>query len=351
MHSLDPDYLSRLAFGAGDLAALRNLGEMAGRQQLFAAQRPQELEALRNRAMIESTESSSRIEGVVAKAGRVEAIVTRHDPPRDRSEQEIAGYRDVLQTIHESHADMSFSASLLLQLHQRLFAYHPGESGRWKTVDNEIVERDATGHVYRVRFSPTPASRTAEAMRALEEAHRRARADGVEPLVLTPLTILDFLCVHPFLDGNGRLARLLTLLLLYRDGYRVGRFISLERIIEESKETYYEALEKSSAGWHESRHDPMPWLRYFWGVLTRASRRFEERVGEFGGRGSKRARVRSAVMRRMTPFGIAQIEEECPDISRDMVRKVLREMRREGILSSEGTGRGARWVKIEGSGA
>jgi Fic family protein len=346
MRSLTPAYLEGLAFGVQDLASIRGLGEMAGRQKLFATQRPQELDALRARAAIESSESSNRIEGVVAKAGRVEAIVTRNAPPRNRSEQEIAGYRDVLQMIHESSDAMHFSTNLVLQIHQRLFAYHHAEGGRWKNTDNEIIEKDHTGEVLRVRFKPVPAFQTPEAMRALEDSHRRARAKDFEPLILTPLTVLDFLCIHPFQDGNGRVARLLTLLLLYQSGHRVGRFISLERIIEETKDTYYEALETSSEGWHEGRHDAMPWLRYFWGMLTRAYSKFEERVGEVGGRGSKRARVRAAVMRRMTPFKISEIEEECPDVGRDMVRKVLREMRDEGTLRAEGAGPGARWVRI-----
>ncbi len=347
MPSLTPDYLARLTFSMEDMAAIRHLGERAGRQQLFASQWPQELAALRTSAIIESSESSNRIEGVVAAPGRVEAIVTRSDAPRDRSEQEIAGYRDVLQLIHESHEQMPLTADLLLQLHQRMFAYQGHGGGHWKTVDNEIVERDATGQVVRVRFRPTPAFQTVDAMCALEDSCRRLRGESVDPLVLTPLAVLDFLCIHPFLDGNGRIGRLLTLLMLHQGGHSVGRFISLERIVEETRDTYYETLERSSAGWHEGEHDALPWLRYFWGVMTRAYGRFEERVGARGGRGSKRERIRAAVGRRVTPFGIADIEVECPDCSRDMVRLVLREMRDEGLLRAESSGRGARWIKVE----
>lgn len=348
MNSLTPDYLTRLTFTMEDMAAIRHLGERAGRQQLFASQRPQELDALRTSAIIESSESSNRIEGVVAAPGRVEAIVTRNDTPRDRSEQEIAGYRDVLQLIHESHEQMPLTANLLLQLHQRLFAYQGHEGGRWKTVDNEIVERNATGQVMRVRFRPTPAFQTADAMRAFEDSCRRLRGENVDPLVLTPLAVLDFLCIHPFLDGNGRIGRLLTLLMLYEGGHSVGRFISLERIVEESRDTYYEALERSSDRWHEGAHDALPWLRYFWGIMTKAYGRFEDRVGSRGGRGSKRERIRAAVGRQVAPFGIADIAVECPDCSREMVRLVLRELRDEGLLRAESSGRGARWIKVEG---
>ena len=185
-------------------------------------------------------------------------------------------------------------------------------------------------------------------MHAFEESCRRLRGENVDALVLTPLAVLDFLCIHPFLDGNGRIGRLLTLLMLYQGGHSVGRFISLERIVEESKDSYYEALERSSTSWHEGAHDALPWIRYFWGVMTKAYGRFEERVGERSGRGSKRERIRAAVGRRITPFGIAEIETECPDCSRDMVRLVLREMRDEGLLRAESSGRGARWVKVEG---
>lgn len=347
MHSLTPDYVTRLAFSKEDMAAIRHLGECAGRQQLFANQRLQDLDALRTSAIIESSESSNRIEGVIAAPGRVEAIVRRSDAPRDRSEQEIAGYRDVLQLIHESYDQMPLTANLLLQLHQRMFAYQGHGGGQWKNTDNEIVERNAAGQVVRVRFRPTAAFLTPEAMRAFEESCRRLRSENVDSLVLTPLAVLDFLCIHPFLDGNGRIGRLLTLLMLYQGGHSVGRFISLERIIEESKDTCYEALERSSTSWHEGAHDSLPWIRYFWGMMTKAYGRFEERVGERSGRGSKRERIRAAVGRRITPFKIAEIEAECPDSSREMVRLVLREMRDEGLLRAESSGRGARWVKIE----
>jgi len=166
--------------------------------------------------------------------------------------------------------------------------------------------------------------------------------------IVAPLAILDFLCIHPFRDGNGRMARLLTLLLLYHFGYQVGRYISLERIIEESKETYYEALDRSSEGWHEDRHDPIPWLNYFWGTLIRAHGEFEDRVGTLlRGRGSKTELVREAVARRLGPFSISDIERDCPGVSRDMVRHVLRQMRDAGELEVQGHGRGARWVKLE----
>lgn len=342
MPSLDPGYLNKLAFGAVEISTIHRLGEARGRQDLFVRQFPEQLEKLRTHAIIESTESSNRIEGVTAAPGRVADLVIRRTEPRDRSEQEIAGYRDALQLIHESHAAIPFSVNVVLQLHEMLYRYQPGTGGRWKSTHNEIVERDADGRVVRVRFTPVSATATPQAMDDLV-AHYGAAIAGTlaDPLVLLPLAILDFLCIHPFRDGNGRTARLLALLLLYHFDYRVGRYISLERIIEESRDTYYGALERSSQGWHEDGHDAHPWLDYFWGVLIRAYREFEERVHTL--QGSKTNQIRAAVARRAGAFGIADIEHDCPGVSRDMVRHVLRQMRSEGLLHVEGRGRGAKW--------
>ncbi len=346
VHSFTPEFLARLSFTADQVAALGALGEARGRQELFVHQQPERLESLRQVAVIESTESSNRIEGIAAPRHRIEALVLRPTAPRDRSEQEIAGYRDALSLIHESHAHMPFSVNVLLQLHGMLYRYHPAEGGRFKMADNAIVERHADGAT-RVRFHPTPAIQTPQAMEALVEGYRRATR--LPPLVAIPLAVLDLLCIHPFSDGNGRVARLATLLLLYRHGYSVGRYISLERIFEESKESYYDTLERSSQGWHEGAHDPHPWLDYFWGALLRAYREFEDRVSVLSsGRGSKSELVRDAIHRRIGPFAISDIERDCPGVSRELVRLVLRQMRDEGALVLEGRGRGAKWKKTSG---
>jgi Fic family protein len=184
-------------------------------------------------------------------------------------------------------------------------------------------------------------------MEALAVEYRDAVANAREPLIVVPLAVLDFLCIHPFADGNGRMARLLTLLLLYHFDYAVGRYISLERIVEESKETYYEALAASSHGWHEGRQDVFPWLRYFWGVVLRAYREFQERVGTLReGRGAKSDLVEEAVKRRVGAFAISDIEAECPGVTRDWIRIVLRRMRDAGRIAPQGRGRGAKWVHV-----
>jgi Fic family protein len=300
-------------------------------------------------ALVESNESSNRLEGIRAPRQRLEAIVLRDTRPRNRSEQEIAGYRDVLQLLHEQASEIPFSSNVILQFHRDLYGFLPQEGGRWKAVDNEIVEKDSEGNIVRVRFHPTPAVVTPGAMDTLVREFEKAEALG-EPdaLVLIPATVLDFLCIHPFTDGNGRIARLLTLQLLYRAGYEVGRYISLERHFESSRETYYETLEASSRGWHEGRHDLFPWLRYFWGVLLHAYAELEARVGTIsGGRGSKTRQVRAVVEQRITPFSISEIERDCPGVSRELIRRVLRAMKTEGMLRVLGRGRGARWIRVE----
>ncbi|QOC22346.1 Fic family protein [Wenzhouxiangella sp. AB-CW3] len=350
MRSLSSGYLQELSFTADHLAALRALGEFRGKQSLYFHQAPETLKTLRQVAVVESTESSSRIEGVTVAPGRLEPLVLKRTDPRNRSEQEVAGYRDALGLIHESAREMEFSANIVLQLHGMLYRYMPQRGGRWKSSPNEITETQADGST-RVRFVPTSPHLTPIQMDQLAEGYARAvDAHHQDSLVLVPLAILDFLCIHPFTDGNGRVARLLSLMLLYQADYEVGRYISLERIIEQSKESYYETLEKSSAGWHEGRHDAMPWLEYFWGTLIRAYREFEERVHRVRTvPGAKTEQVRLAVSRRAQPFAISEIEAECADVSRDMVRHVLRQMREEGLIEVIGRGRGAKWRQIDSS--
>lgn len=345
MRSLSPDYLDKLRFDSQQLATLRALGEYRGKQKLYVAQSPEVLNDLRQVAVVESTESSNRLEGVVVAASRLKSLVLKNAAPTSRSEQEIAGYRDALALIHESAEQMPFSEGTVLQLHGILYRYMPQPGGRWKAANNDIIERHPDG-TSRIRFRPVAAHLTPIAMSGMFENYRTALDQHLaDPLVLVPLVILDFLCIHPFPDGNGRMARLLTLQLLYHFDYAVGRFISLERIFEESKESYYETLEASSQGWHEAAHDIAPWLSYFWGALLRAYKEFEQRIGTIErGRGAKGDRVRTEILKRTLPFSISEIEEACPGVSRDMVRLVLRAMKSEGLITPTGKGRGARWV-------
>jgi len=340
--------LDGIRFSAADLSTLKQLGEYRGRQELYKQRAPEVLDLLKHAAIIESAESSNRLEGVTAPHERIEALVLRPATPLNRSEQEIAGYRDALNLIHEAAREMVFSVNVILQLHAMLYRFLPEGGGRWKMTDNDIVERNPDGSFRRIRFKPVSPVSTPQAMEDLVAAYHRVVDDQREQLVVVPLAILDFLCIHPFRDGNGRTARLLTLLLLYHFGFEVGRYISLERVIEESKETYYEALEASSQGWHEGRHDPHPWMTYVWGVLIAAYKEFEQRVTETRDvRGAKTALIEQAVRRRVKPFGIGDIEAECPNVSRDMVRHVLRAMRQRGEVEIRGRGRTAKWARTK----
>ena len=313
---------------------------------LFVEQSPEVLSDLRQVAVVESTESSNRLEGVVVAAHRLKSLVLKNATPQSRSEQEVAGYRDALELIHEDSEEMPFSEGMVLQLHSMLYRYMPQPGGHWKATNNDIIERHPDGSS-RIRFRPVASHFTPMAMADLITRYRTALdQDLADPLVLVPLVVLDFLCIHPFPDGNGRMARLLTLQLLYHFDYAVGRFISLERIFEESKESYYETLEASSQGWHEGEHNIAPWLDYFWGALLRAYKEFEERVGTIErGRGAKGDRVRAEILKRQLPFSITDIEEACPGISRDTVRLVLRTMKAEELIEPMGKGRGAKWIQ------
>jgi Fic family protein len=346
MHSLQPDYLQNLRFDAQQLSTLRALGEYRGKQQLYVVQSPEVLSGLQQVAVVESTESSNRLEGIEVAPSRLKALVLKDAAPKSRSEQEVAGYRDALALIHESGEHMPFAEGTVLQLHSLLYRYMPQPGGVWKAANNDIVERHPDGST-RVRFRPVPAHLTPMTVAKLVSGYRHALDQHLaDPLVLVPLVVLDFLCIHPFADGNGRTARLLTLQLLYHFDCAVGRYISLERIFEESKESYYETLEASSQGWHEGRHNIAPWLGYFWGALLRAYKEFEERVGHIEhGRGAKGDRVRAEVLHRNQPFSISELEDACPGVSRDMVRLVLRAMKTEGLIAPTGKGRGAKWMR------
>ena len=249
MNSLTMEFLNKLKLTSEQGSTLAKIGEYKGKQELFTRQTPEALESLRQTAIIESSECSNRLEGITAPHKRIKALVLHTTTPRDRSEQEIAGYRDALNLIHESARHMTYSVNVCLQLHTMLYRYLPQNGGRWKMTDNEIVEKNPDGSIARIRFKAVSAVATPQAMEKMIENYQAAIEDhGKEPLLVAPLAILDFLCIHPFGDGNGRVSRLLTLMMLYHFGYDVGRYISLERIFEESKATYYETLATSSQG-------------------------------------------------------------------------------------------------------
>lgn len=348
MTSFSSDFLQSQPISPALLGAVRQIGEYRGREEFYASRAPEVLETLREAAIVASTESSNRIEGIQAPKERIEALVRRHDAPRNRSEQEIAGYRDVLQTIHTNWEGMAFTPSVVLQLHRDLYRFAPSRGGRWKTAPNRITERLPDG-TERVRFEPVPPHRTEPAMRELHERLEVEWESGTtDHLLLIGAYVLDFLCIHPFLDGNGRMARLLTLLLLYRAGYGVGRYVSLEQVVEETREGYYDSLFASSQGWHEREHLLLPWWEYFLGVaVLTAYRRLDERVGSITSRrGAKLEMVVAAIRRLPGTFRYADVERACPGISRPTIQRALRALRDRREIALASRGRDAEWRRI-----
>lgn len=347
MKSFSTNYLASLAIPHHLVSIIRQIGEYKGKQDLYKKQAPEMLENLRHVAMIQSTESSNRLEGITADIKRIKEIVEETSAPVNRSESEIAGYRDVLNTIHANYEHIPFSQSVLLQFHRDLMKYAGKEGGRWKSSSNEITEILPDG-TKKIRFVPVAPHLTPDYMQKLhEQFDARMQEGNVDELILIALYVLDFLCVHPFLDGNGRMARLITLLLLYRAGYEVGRYISLERIIEQSKESYYETLQKSSQGWHEGAHDALPWIEYALSTILAAYKEFESRFTRIStGRGSKTDIVMNAIDSIIGDFSISDLEKACPSVSRDMLRHVLFSLRDQGKIQAIGKGRGAKWKKM-----
>lgn len=331
------------------MAQLARVDERRGRETLYRAQRPEALELLVDVARIQSTEASNAIENIVAPAARIKALVEDRTTPRNRSEAEIAGYRHALDLVHASHEHMPLTTGVTRQLHREMLQFTSTPGGALKPTDNAIEEVRADGS-RRTRFRPVPAWQTPEAM---DELHARAAAaiDGrdLHAALVVGSFVLDFTCIHPFLDGNGRVSRLLTLLGLYRAGYGVGRYVSLERIVAQSKETYYEALEASSVGWHEGTHDPLPWLEYFVGVLLVAYDTFEANVSTLGThRGAKSEAITSFIDARAVPrFTIADIRRAVPTASDAHIRKVLHQLRDAGRIESVGRGPAAAWQRLD----
>ncbi|TAN42795.1 MAG: Fic family protein [Nitrospirae bacterium] len=348
MKSFENKYLSELAIPHHLITIIRQIGEYKGKQDLYKKQAPEMLENLRHVAIIQSTESSNRLEGITADIQRIKELVEDKTKPANRSEAEIAGYRDVLSTIHSNYEHISFSKSVILQFHRDLMKYSGKEGGRWKSASNEITEILPDG-TKRIRFVPVAPHLTADYMKELHDLYDTLEKEGdIDPLILIALYVLDFLCVHPFLDGNGRMARLITVLLLYRYGYEVGRFISIERVIEQTKESYYETLQTSSQGWHEGKHDALPWVEYALSTVLAAYKEFETRFTRISsGRGSKTDIVLNTIDSIIGDFSVSDLQSACPDVSIDMIRHVLKKLKKEEKVISLGQGRAARWRKIK----
>ena len=325
-----------------------SIHEHKGKQELFLEANVDELKTLLEVALIQSTGASNRIEGIYTSDKRLKELVSQKAEPRNRSEQEIAGYREVLATIHESYEYIIPRPSIILQLHRDLYSYSQGAiGGSYKNSDNIIAETDAEGH-QKARFIPVPAFRTEEAMEMLCTQFLKAwEADRIDKLVLIPMFILDFLCIHPFHDGNGRMSRLLTLLLFYKAGYIVGKYVSMEMLIEKTKETYYEALQESSTGWHENENNYEPFVKYYLGIILKAYNEFESRVEHFKHRKlSKPERIKAVIEKKVGKITKKEIMELCPDISKVTVERTLTELVKSGYIAKVGSGPSTGYVRI-----
>lgn len=323
------------------VALLLQIHEFRGKQTLLFEAKPNAMAQLLEIAKIQSTEASNKIEGIVTTSERLKQLVRDKTMPKTRSEKEIAGYRDVLTTIHENYAYIPPRPSMILQLHRDLYKFS-GKSigGNYKNSDNIIAEDRADGTRI-VRFQPVSAWETPEAMQKLCDAYDAAVNDSEQdPLLLIPMFILDFLCIHPFNDGNGRMSRLLTLLLLYRAGYMVGKYISIEKIISDSKETYYEVLQESSHNWHKGKNDYAPFVRYMLGVIVAAYRDFAARAALLTvDKLNKADRVRETVKNHIGAITKAEIIALCPDISEVTVERALNDLKNEDAILKIGGGR------------
>lgn len=327
---------------------IASIHEHKGKQEMFLEANIDELKTLLEVALIQSTGASNRIEGIFTSDKRLEELVSQKSEPRNRSEQEIAGYREVLATIHESYEYVVPRPNIILQLHRDLYSYSQGAiGGSYKNSDNVIAEIDAEGN-QKARFIPVPAFQTAEAMDELCGRFLEAwEADHMDKLVLIPMFILDFLCIHPFNDGNGRMSRLLTLLLFYKAGYIVGKYVSMEMLIEKTKETYYEALQASSAGWHENENNYAPFVKYYLGIILKAYNEFENRVEHLKNRTlSKPDRIKAMIDQKVGKITKKEIMELCPDISKVTVERTLTELVKSGYIAKVGAGPSTGYVRI-----
>ena len=325
-----------------------SIHEHKGKQELFLEANIDELKTLLEVALIQSTGASNRIEGIYTSDKRLEELVSQKAEPRNRSEQEIAGYREVLATIHESYEYITPRPNIILQLHRDLYSYSQGATGgSYKNSDNVIAETDAEGH-QKARFIPVPAFQTADAMDELCSRFLDAwEADRIDKLVLIPMFILDFLCIHPFNDGNGRMSRLLTLLLFYKAGYIVGKYVSMEMLIEKTKETYYEALQASSTGWHECENSYEPFVKYYLGIILKAYNEFESRVEHLKNRSlSKPERIKAVIDQKVGKITKKEIMELCPDISKVTVERTLTDLVKSGYIAKVGAGPATAYVRI-----
>ena len=325
-------------------SSIYSLRTMAGTRRKEYARVFTELEAI---AKVQSVKSSNAIEGIVTSDDRIEAIVNQSSAPLNHNEAEIAGYRDALNAIHTGYEHIDLRGADILRLHEMMMSLTGYEfGGHYKTDDNVIMEVDADGN-RKVRFRPTPAAETEKAMEQLEFAYLEARSDAnINQLLLIPCVILDFLCIHPFRDGNGRMSRLLSLLLLYKNGFDAGKYISFEEQINNYKAYYYESLRLSSTGWDTNENEYAPFIENFLSTLYMCYKELDKRFAVLNsGRITKKARIEATILNSLTPISKAEICKILPDVSPSTVEVVLGEMVRDGRIERIGAARATRYIR------
>ena len=329
------------------LSLIAAIYKEAGKQEMYLKQRPEELEKLVEIAKVQSTEASNAIEGIVTTSTRIKQLVEEKTTPKNRDEQEIAGYRDVLNIIHESFDAIPITQNYILQLHKILYSHMNNPmAGRTKSVQNYISATYSDGHVETL-FTPLAPYDTPEALNRICEEYNRVIGNmEVEPLIAIPIFIHDFLCIHPFNDGNGRMSRLLTTLLLYRNGFYVGKYISLEAKIAKNKDLYYDALSQAQIGWHEGTEDAVPFIKYLLGTVLSAYKDFEERFELVETKLPALETVRRAILNKIGRFTKQDIRELCPSLSISSIEGALRKLVASGELKREGSGKSICYFRI-----
>ncbi|MCD8084630.1 MAG: Fic family protein [Clostridiales bacterium] len=346
MRAFDYTQLALKQWDSETLGLVAQIHEFKGRQEMFLKQKPTVFDKLVEIAKIQSTEASNKIEGIVTTNTRIQQLCNEKTTPRNRDEEEILGYRDVLNTIRENYEYIPIRTSYILQLHRDLYKYSEKTiGGRFKNTQNFIAETHADGTQF-VRFMPLAPYETPDAVDAICASFNQAiNACTVDPLVLIPIFINDFLCIHPFNDGNGRMSRLLTTLLLYRCGYVVGRYISIESKIEKTKATYYDVLEQAGVNWHEGTNDSTPFVKYILGVVLSAYRDFENRVSLVGEKLPAIEMVRNATNEKIGKFTKSEIMELVPGVGKASVENSLKKLVDEGFLTRHGKGKGTFYTR------
>ena len=340
MRTFDYSQLQNRQWDSEILGLVAQIHEFKGRQELYLKQKPAVLDKLIDIAKVQSTEASNKIEGIVTTSTRIQQLCAEKTTPRNRDEEEIMGYRDVLNTIHENYEYIPLRSSYILQLHRDLYKYSARDiGGRFKSTQNVIAETRSDGSQF-VRFTPLDPFETPAAIDAIcDNFCKVIDSFVIDPLVLIPVFINDFLCIHPFNDGNGRMSRLLTTLLLYRCGYVVGRYISLESKIEKTKAAYYDVLNFCCQGWHECESDPTPFIKYLLGIILAAYREFESRVNLVDDKLPAIEMVRNAISEKIGKFTKSEIMELVPSVGKASVENSLKKLTEEGFILRHGSGK------------